>query len=38
MKKIEKPKSKYLLNVKGKRFKANTLLELMWKFIRNKNN
>lgn len=26
----------YLLNYKGKKFKANTFLGLIWKFIRNK--
>ena len=26
----------YLLNYKGKKFKANSFLELIWKFIRNK--
>ena len=27
------PKTKYLLNVGGKKFKSNTLLGLIWKFI-----
>ena len=26
----------YLLNYKGKKFKANTFVGLVWKFIRNK--
>lgn len=26
----------YLLNYKGKKFKANTFIGLVWKFIRNK--
>ena len=26
----------YLLNYKGKKFKANSFLGLIWKFIRNK--
>ena len=30
------PKTKYLLNAGGKRFKSNTLLELIWKFITRK--
>lgn len=31
-----KPKTKYLLNVNGKRYRANTFIGLTWKFILNK--
>ena len=29
-------KKDYLLNYKGRKFKANTFIGLIWKFIRNK--
>lgn len=29
-------KTDYLLNYKGKKFKANSFLGLIWKFFRNK--
>lgn len=32
----EVKKTDYLLNYKGKKFKANTFFGLVWKFIRNK--
>lgn len=34
---MEKEKSKYLLNIEGKKFKANTMLELIFKVLRKKN-
>lgn len=27
------PKTKYLLNADGKRYRSNTLFELVWKFL-----
>lgn len=34
---MEKEKSKYLLNIEGKKFKANTMLELIFKVLRKNN-
>jgi hypothetical protein len=31
---MEKERSKYLLNVEGKKFRANTLIELIYKVLR----
>lgn len=30
------PKTKYLLNVEGKRYRGNTLFELVWAFLTRK--
>lgn len=34
--KNNKVRTAYLLNYKGKKFKANSFLSLVWKFLRNK--
>jgi len=34
---MKKDKKNYLLNHKGKRYKANTLIGIIWRWLRNKN-
>jgi len=34
---MNKEKKNYLLNHKGKRYKANTLIGIIWRWLRNKN-